>query len=480
MADSCELPPTDFHLYSSVETSSTTETPGAIRVAIERCALCGSSKRAFFCKNCVNQGSFAHSRTQSKERCCDKLQRWLLLKRERSRYFDRFHKDSQKRISLLEKRAKLADAKDRLTVLQAAILDGETDIEKSKTLLAKLKESNHLLSVKAGKHNEKKNHIRRYIDKSTKYTTTKWLEVSNIEEDIIVKKKEHLRHLQEFIFPILEMQPRSEEDVMAQSMVSALAEARHTAYVRGRWIYTDNSGELHYRIIEPSLPGNGDYSSSAYNVWLQEAHTDEPDFEPSQRNPLFNVCAALAYTTQMLNLLVHFLDINLPHKLCYSVFFQDLSVSQFRRAVYKLNHNVLHACFTQDVPQDHLHPRHTIRNLLLLLNSPNLGRTGSFTSNPDLIRSIEEVRHDREESSSSSENDDDVDAGQEVMTSEWEHVPVTLPEPTSDASYFVSTQIQSRFDNQANTTSTIAGGLMNSAAASMASFWRYTTGKQDK
>lgn len=50
---------------------------------------------------------------------------------------------------------------------------------------------------------------------------------------------------------------------------------------------------------------------------VMENKAEEPDFEPSQRNPLYNISAALSYTTQMLNVLAHFLNINLPHKLCY-------------------------------------------------------------------------------------------------------------------------------------------------------------------
>lgn len=47
--------------------------------------------------------------------------------------------------------------------------------------------------------------------------------------------------------------------------VSALAEATRTAYVKGRWVFTDSSGELHHSIVAPTLPGSGDYS--AYNLW---------------------------------------------------------------------------------------------------------------------------------------------------------------------------------------------------------------------
>ena len=61
---------------------------------------------------------------------------------------------------------------------------------------------------------------------------------------------------------------------MEMSTVSALAEARHTAYIRGRWVYTDNcSGELQYRVVDPSLPANGDYSP--YNMWCKFIHFNE-------------------------------------------------------------------------------------------------------------------------------------------------------------------------------------------------------------
>lgn len=47
-------------------------------------------------------------------------------------------------------------------------------------------------------------------------------------------------------------------------MVSALAEASHTMYIRDRWV-TDNSGEMQYSIVAPCLPGSGNYSD--YNDW---------------------------------------------------------------------------------------------------------------------------------------------------------------------------------------------------------------------
>lgn len=45
-----------------------------------------------------------------------------------------------------------------------------------------------------------------------------------------------------------------------QSTVRLLADARCMAYVKGRWVYTDTGCEQLYRIVSPTLPGNGDYS----------------------------------------------------------------------------------------------------------------------------------------------------------------------------------------------------------------------------
>lgn len=49
-------------------------------------------------------------------------------------------------------------------------------------------------------------------------------------------------------------------------VTSALAEASGTSYVRGRWISDkENSSEIRHCIVEPTLPGTGDYS--AYSHW---------------------------------------------------------------------------------------------------------------------------------------------------------------------------------------------------------------------
>ena len=62
------------------------------------------------------------------------------------------------------------------------------------------------------------------------------------------------------------MLSENEIDVIANMKESCeidLEEATRTSYVEGRWVSSDENVE--YSIVEPCLPGNGDYS--AYVDW---------------------------------------------------------------------------------------------------------------------------------------------------------------------------------------------------------------------
>lgn len=52
-------------------------------------------------------------------------------------------------------------------------------------------------------------------------------------------------------------------------------------------------------------------------VYLALIRKGYPSKESNYRNPEFRIGAALAYTTQLLNVLAHFLNIKLPRRLSY-------------------------------------------------------------------------------------------------------------------------------------------------------------------
>jgi beclin 1-associated autophagy-related key regulator len=62
---------------------------------------------------------------------------------------------------------------------------------------------------------------------------------------------------------------------------------------------------------------------------------------------------------------------------CFSDFCDhEMTDTEFAHRVAKLNSNVLHLCYTQNVNPELLHPARTLHNILLLLNTEvsDLGR----------------------------------------------------------------------------------------------------------
>ena len=61
--------------------------------------------------------------------------------------------------------------------------------------------------------------------------------------------------------------------------------------------------------------------------------------------------------------------------ICYREFCgHEMPESKLNAAVRRLNYNVLQLCFTQRVLPEVLHPKHTIHNVLMLLQATKLGR----------------------------------------------------------------------------------------------------------
>ena len=50
---------------------------------------------------------------------------------------------------------------------------------------------------------------------------------------------------------------------------------------------------------------------------LEHKETSVQGRELNQRNPAYTISAGLSYTIHLVTLLAHFLDVNLPRKLCF-------------------------------------------------------------------------------------------------------------------------------------------------------------------
>lgn len=136
----------------------------------------------------------------------------------------------------------------------------------------------------------------------------------------IILKEESL-HFANSAEDHLNIQGTSSNSSTESDTIAALADAKNTSYIRGKWVlHGIGISEMQYRIVAPSLPANGDYT--AYLNWLKDNKDDmmkttsSNEVSPS-RVSAFRIVGALTYTTQLTQLLSYYLNVRLPFKVVY-------------------------------------------------------------------------------------------------------------------------------------------------------------------
>ncbi|KAL4656480.1 hypothetical protein GN956_G5807 [Arapaima gigas] len=370
---------------------------------------------------------------QQFSRYSHKVERLQKLKEEREALQQRVVQLMDKKVRTDQLKWKIMSCKMKVEQLKEAVCCGKEDVKSGKDLLLRSHEENQRMQRRASRHQEKRDKIERHNHRLREMLDKKVKELQGCLEQLAEIRRDHILELTTHIFPTQEEKQgtRDPGDVVAEcdpaltsSTVSELAEARRTTYLSGRWIWDDQNGETSISITGPrvTLPSNGD--CSAYYNWVEEKKANqEPELE--HINPAHTISAALCYATQLVNILSHILNVNLPKKLCNSEFCgESLSRYRFTQALNKLNTNILHLCFSQHVESELLHPHHTLRNIMFLVSpdNKNLGRTGPFEVSADLEESMEFVEPDVtgqvEESGDEMVTDDETDLG-----TDWETVP---------------------------------------------------------
>ncbi|XP_039597326.1 beclin 1-associated autophagy-related key regulator [Polypterus senegalus] len=455
-------------------------------VAVERCPLCNTARRRLTCARCIQAGDFVYFDGRDPERYDDKTERLKLQKKNMEDLQQRVIKAMDGKLRTDHLKWKIMSCKMRIQQLKEAICSGSEEVKHDKDLVLKCQDETGRLYRRAQRHQEKKEKIERHDRRLGDLLEKKGKELQARLDQLAALRREHISELTSCIFPMQEEKQgnRDPTDLVAEcdlaltsSTVSELAEARRTTYLSGRWIWDDQNGETSISITGPwiCLPSNGDYS--AYYNWVEEKRTSEgPDMD--HINPAHTISAALCYATQLVNILSHILDVNLPKKLCNSEFCcENLSRCKFTRAVNKLNTNILHLCFSQHVAPELLHPQHTLRNITFLISSDNkeLGRTGPYEISADLEDSMEFVETSgagqTDESGEDPVTDEETDLG-----TDWETVPsprfCDIPSQAMDMSQSAAMQTSQPV------ASTVTGGMISSAAASVTSWFRAYTGQR--
>ncbi|XP_015117644.1 beclin 1-associated autophagy-related key regulator [Diachasma alloeum] len=468
--------PADFQLSSELEDVS-----NRLSVNLLKCPLCHNNRRVFYCKQCVQNGDFVHSTSVYSERFADKQLRLLRLKAARSQLEEKWAKAFEKHRQKDKLICDINMCKERVKLLHTLVNETKQSLSRGHQRLNVLKDANSQLVLRLPRHEERVEKLHKYVN-GLKMKQEK-------QKEAVDRKRQQLKkiiriaakQLIQYIFPLSQVEANrslcssEEESPNADVVTCALADASGTSYVRGRWISdSENSLESQHRIVAPTLPGSGDYS--AYSLWVTANKEGVPgaNKENFMHNPAYNISAALTYATQLVNVLAYYVNVRLPYKLSYGEFCgNEMSDQKFARKVARLNSNVLHLCFTQNTDINILHPMHTLQNLMHLLNTEisDLGRVGPMEADPAIVDHLHSQLTSDLENSDDSASDEEEDA----FNWEWEAVPnVACPEMTVPIPGAILTQQSSSI--QVNQS--VAGGLVTSAAASIASIWRgWTTNK---
>ncbi|EZA61339.1 Beclin 1-associated autophagy-related key regulator [Ooceraea biroi] len=466
--------PADFQLSSELEDASS-----RLSMNLLKCPLCHNSRRIFYCRQCVQNGDFIHSNTVYSERFADKQMRLVRLKAARAQLEEKCMKALEKHKQRDKLICDINICKERLRLLQSLVNETRQSIDKGNEQLGILKDINSQLILRLPRQEDRIEKLQRIVS-GLRAKQEKQREAVNREREQLKKViRTAAKQLIQYIFPLSKVQPNrslcssdDSDSTTSDIVTSALADASGTSYVRGRWISDkENSSEIHHCIVEPTLSATGDYS--AYSLWVAANKDGVPgaNKENAMHNPAYNISAALTYATQLVNVLAYYVNVKLPYKVtCGEFCGNELSDQKFARKVARLNSNVLHLCFTQNTNIEVLHPMRTLQNLMHLLNTEisDLGRIGPMEVDPAIIAQLHsQLVPDLENSDDSASDEEDACWG-------WESVPsMACPEmvvPTSGA--MISQQSSSMQVHQS-----VAGGLVTSAAASIASIWRGWTNK---
>lgn len=429
--------------------SSTSE----VASATERCRVCRQLRASFFCDECIRNGDFTHTQARYPERFAEKKLRLMQLQRHKASLESRILETSQPVLRREGLKEAIQRTREKVAYLRIILEDirksGDEGQSRLEQVRAECAEAERLAS--------------RVRDK----LATRAQQLSGVRASLGAKRQrleECQRQRQALVHSyvadlardIFTLEPgggpeeqQQQHTTTADREVRELEEAQQTVYVRGRWV-TLAPTEGCISLVNVRLPTSGDYSQ--YCHWLAEQQERAWSSTPEEmRNVGYALSAGLLYAAQMVAVLAFYLDLPLPHSLCYSQFgARDESEEEFRNWVARLNSNVLHLCASQGLQPPLLRPRTTLRNLALLVQHRGNIRFGPVDMSHDLWASLEEsLGPELLPSDADSDDNDDwedvTDTSEAASPVQWR--PSSPPPPPSSS-------------------------LLSSAAALVTNFWR--------
>ncbi|KAI5741574.1 hypothetical protein M8J76_015026 [Diaphorina citri] len=381
---------------------------------VGECPMCNKLRKTFYCKVCISDGDFLHSTSHYAERYAEKKIALLYKIQEKENLVSEFNERNEINEKVTSLASNIHECRERIRLTKYCIKEVQERLLKRKEKLNHIKEENKKYSSRLPSFGKK-------------------------------------------------MLNQEEEDL--DTTVSAIAEAARTNYLKGEWIYTDTSSEVQYCIVAPTLPGSRDYSQ--YNYWVKANRDGAAD---TYEQAAYSISGALTYTTQLTSILAFFLDVRLPHKLNYSEFCgNELSERKFSKKVSWLNMNILHLCLSQNISLDSDLPMHPLHYILALLRTDKQSTPSRHTDmSSEVADSILEQMCLPSISTGGYRDSDSEDEEEESEATDWENIGLLGCPGELSAQMSRSAGVRGDGGN-----TSMAGGLVTSAAASIVSMWRW-------
>lgn len=186
-------------------------------------------------------------------------------------------------------------------------------------------------------------HLQEFVERRTADNRALAAKRTELQSQVQLRIRQRIAALVKYIFPISRVMSRSSSptDGTASATtaevaryITELAEATQMSFVDGRWHLQGSQHDEQHIVVAPWLPGNGDYS--AYVAWIA-ANKDCYPLMANHSGPVaagrvnamedvdtltsindaYRISAALSYTTQLVDLISYYLDVNVPFKVNY-------------------------------------------------------------------------------------------------------------------------------------------------------------------
>jgi beclin 1-associated autophagy-related key regulator len=338
-----------------------------------RCPVCEKPMRTFYCARCIQKGKFvtldqshqqrteaSFSETMIEYNHCDRKRTINQLQPQQAPNDGAI--DESKLMEELSQ-IKLRALTRKTDALKALYNEQQAKLDETKRLLEKTRQQVEL-DRKAHRSRESKIElIKRYITSRRSSVKKRQDAQANYLDELKQHASRRVYQLTQDVFPIDEINLLDQQNCSYVNMETSP-------------LLTFSDGSHHqidqltaYSIVEPWLPGNGDYS--AYSLWVNDNkdQLQAPFDESPDRSSAFRIGAALAYTTQFVKNLAIYLDVILPAKMELDMFNRELlNDAQFSYNVAKLNANVIYLCVSQGIDISLLQSQKTLKNLLLIFN----------------------------------------------------------------------------------------------------------------